>query len=107
MAHATHPAYPQKADPYHKIQLNKGPVLKESYYQSYASSPKGSAVFRYLCEKHHIPHQVFVNHSDQRGGGTIGPVIAASEGLLTVDIGNPCFLCTQSESLGEAKMFPG
>ena len=100
MAHATHPAYPQKADPYHKIQLNKGPVLKESYYQSYASSPKGSAVFRYLCEKNGIPYQVFVNHSDQRGGGTIGPVIAASEGILTVDIGNPMLSMHAVRELG-------
>lgn len=70
--------------------LNKGPVLKLTERQSYATSPAGSAVFKMLCERNKIPYQIQVNRSDERGGGTIGPGIAAQYGVVTVDIGNPC-----------------
>lgn len=89
MAHATHPAYVAKADPNHKLYLNKGPVLKTAQYQSYATSSRGSAIFTWLCENNNIPYQVFTNHSDAKGGGTIGPIIASANGITTVDIGNP------------------
>ena len=89
MAHATHPAYVSKADPNHKLYLNKGPVLKTAQYQSYATSSRGSAIFVWLCENNGIPYQVFTNHSDMRGGGTIDPMIASANGVTTVDIGNP------------------
>ena len=88
-AHATHPAHVDKADPNHKIALNKGPVLKVAQYQSYATSPRGTAIFKWVCENNGIPYQVFTNHSDARGGGTIGPVLASAHGMTTVDIGNP------------------
>ena len=89
MAHAVHPAYVSKMDPNHKLYLNKGPVLKTAQYQSYATSSRGSAIFTWLCENNNIPYQVFTNHSDARGGGTIGPIIASAHGITTVDIGNP------------------
>jgi len=90
MAHATHPAYAGKYDPSYPVVLNKGPVLKLTERQSYATSPSGSAVFKMLCERSKIPYQIQVNRSDERGGGTIGPGIAAEYGVVTVDIGNPC-----------------
>lgn len=90
MAHAVHPAYAAKSDPNHPVELNKGPVLKTATYQSYATSSRGSALFSYLCTKNNIPYQVFANRSDARGGGTIGSGLAASFGMTTVDIGNPC-----------------
>lgn len=89
MSHAVHPAYVSKMDPNHKVYLNKGPVLKMAQYQSYATSSRGSAIFKWLCENNGIPYQVFTNHSDAKGGGTIGPIIASAHGLTTVDIGNP------------------
>ena len=89
MAHAVHPSYASKADPNHPVQLNKGPVLKTTSYQSYATSSRGSAIFTWLCKKNNIPYQVFTNRSDARGGGTIGSGLAAIFGMTTVDIGNP------------------
>lgn len=89
MAHATHPAHVGKAESSHKLVLNRGPVLKSAQYQSYATSSRGSALFKLLCKKHGIPYQVFSNHADARGGGTIGAMFASAHGVTTVDIGNP------------------
>lgn len=100
MAHATHPSYVGKADPYHKLYLNKGPVLKTAHSQSYATSSRGSAIFRWLCEEKGIPYQVFANHSDVKGGGTIGPIIASAHGVTTVDIGNPMLSMHAVRELG-------
>ena len=100
MAHATHPAYLGSADSYHKIYLNKGPVLKEAYYQSYSTSSRGSAIFKALCRENNIPYQVFVNHGDSRGGGTIGPILASASGITSVDIGNPMLSMHSVRELG-------
>ena len=100
MAHAAHPAYLDKAEPMLPVYLNKGPVLKVATGQSYASSAEGSAFFKLLCEKNDIPYQVFNNRSDMRGGGTIGPMISASYGVLTVDIGNPMLSMHSVRELG-------
>ena len=89
MAHATHPAFPEAAEPEHPIYLNKGPVLKESAGQSYITSPKASAFFRKKCEDHHIPYQVFSKRNDLRGGSTMGPMLAARYGTLAMDVGAP------------------
>ncbi len=89
MAHASHPSYLSKAEPNLPVKLNKGPVLKMATGQSYATSPKGTAFFKMLCERAGIPYQQFNNRSDARGGGTIGPIISYEYGLNVVDIGNP------------------
>ena len=89
MAHATHPSYTAKAEMALPVKLNKGPVLKIATRQSYSTSPYGSAIFKLLCEKNDIPYQIFNNRSDLGGGGTIGPVISADLGAVTVDLGNP------------------
>lgn len=89
MAHATHPAHVGKADADHRLALNRGPVLKSAQYQSYATSSRGSALFCLLCHKRGIPYQIFTNHSDARGGGTIGAMFASAHGITTVDVGNP------------------
>ena len=89
MAHATHPSYAGLSDPNLVVKLNKGPVLKLAYRQSYSTSAEGSAFFMTLCEKEKIPYQIFNNRSDANGGGTIGPIISSMMGVVTVDIGNP------------------
>ncbi|MBQ3141060.1 MAG: M18 family aminopeptidase [Clostridia bacterium] len=88
-AHAWHPGYAGKYDPQNQAKLNGGPVLKLTHYQSYATSSRGTAVFKYICEANDVPYQVFTNRSDARGGGTIGPGMAAEFGMTTVDVGNP------------------
>jgi aspartyl aminopeptidase len=82
------------------IYLNAGPVLKLSPGQSYATSPRGTAFFKLICEKNEIPYQVFNNRSDARGGGTIGPMISAEYGVMTVDIGNPMLSMHAVRELG-------
>ena len=89
MAHATHPSFAQKSDPNLPVKLNGGPVLKLATRQSYATSSRGTAIFKLLCEKAKVPYQIFNNRSDVGGGGTIGPMLSADLGTVTVDIGNP------------------
>ena len=100
MAHATHPSYLANHEMNLPVFLNKGPVLKLAYTQSYATSSRGTAVFKLLCEKNDIPYQVFNNRSDVKGGGTIGPIISSEYGVLTVDIGNPSLSMHAVRELG-------
>lgn len=100
MAHATHPAYLDKAELTMPVYLNKGPVLKIATGQSYACSAESSAFFKLICEKNKIPYQVFNNRSDVRGGGTIGPMMSATYGIMTVDIGNPMLSMHSVRELG-------
>lgn len=102
MAHAAHPAYPGKSDPNHNVQINKGPVLKTSAGQSYITSPRGSAFFRKMCLDNGIPFQEFVNRSDSRGGGTIGPMMAAKYGALSIDVGSPMLAMHSARELSGA-----
>ena len=99
-AHATHPSYTGNHEMALPIYLNAGPVLKLSPGQSYAPSPRGTAFFKLICEKNEIPYQVFNNRSDARGGGTIGPMISAEYGVMTVDIGNPMLSMHAVRELG-------
>lgn len=100
MAHATHPSYTGKHEMNLPVYLNAGPVLKLANTQSYATSPRGTAFFKLLCEKNNIPYQIFNNRSDARGGGTIGPGISADYGIMTVDIGNPMLSMHAVRELG-------
>lgn len=103
MAHAAHPAYPQTGDPNTQVLLNRGPVLKLNANQSYATSARGSAYFKKLCEENAVPYQEYVNRSTARGGSTIGPVLSAKGGLLTVDLGNPMLAMHSVRELGGAE----
>ncbi len=114
MAHAVHPGYTAKYDPTHQVKLNAGPVLKSAYYQSYATSSRGTAIFKTICNNNDIPYQIFTNRSDARGGGTIGPGMAADYGITTVDIGNPQLsmhsvreLCGTDDHYYMTKLFKG
>ncbi len=102
MAHASHPSYPATFDREHTVYLNKGPVLKHSYQQSYIESPKTSAFFRMLCESHGIPYQEFVNRNDIRGGSTVGPASSAAAGASGFDVGNAIFSMHSIREFGGA-----
>ncbi len=99
-AHATHPSYTGNHEMNLPVYLNAGPVLKLTNSQNYATSPRGTAFFKMLCEKNEIPYQVFNNRSDARGGGTIGPMMSAAYGVMAVDIGNPMLSMHAIRELG-------
>ncbi len=88
-AHATHPAHPEVADPVCPVRLGGGVVLKYSARQSYATTAVSGAVFKELCRRSGVPVQVFVNRAGQRGGGTLGNLLARTVPVPMADIGLP------------------
>lgn len=99
MAHAYHPNYPEKQDPTNKVLPGKGPAIKVNANQNYTTDSDSYVVFANLCEKAKVPHQVFVNRSDERGGSTIGPVSAAHIAVRSLDIGAPMLSMHSSREL--------
>jgi aspartyl aminopeptidase len=89
MAHAIHPNYPEKHEPFHFPLVNQGPVIKGNASQRYATNAETAALFKGLCRRAGVPVQDFVNRSDLACGTTIGPHVAAALGIPTVDVGNP------------------
>ncbi len=89
VAHALHPAYDSHYDPVHKCIPGKGFVIKQACSQSYATDSEVIAIIQQLCDAKQIPYQKFVNHSDERGGGTLGSIAAALLPVRCADIGVP------------------
>ena len=88
-AHAVHPNYPDRHDENHGPKINAGPVIKINANQRYATNSENSAVFRQICDQQSIPVQEFVVRSDMGCGSTIGPIMASTLGVSTIDIGCP------------------
>ena len=59
--------------------------------------------FKKLCKENGIPYQEYVNRSTVRGGRTIGPMLSAMGGVVTVDIGNPMLAMHSVREMGGAK----
>ncbi|QCQ89795.1 M18 family aminopeptidase [Rhodococcus sp. SGAir0479] len=89
MAHATHPNYPDRHEPAHRIAVNGGPVLKVNQNLRYASDAAGAAEFALACDRAGVPLQRYVHRADLPCGSTIGPITASRTGLSTVDVGAP------------------
>lgn len=89
MAHATHPNYPDRHEPSHRIAINGGPVLKVNQNLRYASDATGEAVFAIACDVAGVRLQRYTHRADLPCGSTIGPITAARTGLSTVDVGAP------------------
>ncbi|MDZ4182842.1 MAG: M18 family aminopeptidase [Candidatus Cloacimonadaceae bacterium] len=89
MAHAFHPAYPEKYDPAYAPVMNKGPVIKLNANVRYATTAESGTRFITLCEAAGVKYQKFVVRSDMPCGSTVGPIVSADLGIPTVDIGNP------------------
>ncbi len=86
-AHGLHPAYPGASDPVNHPQLNGGVVLKHQAGQKYATDGYTAAVIRFLCADHGIPEQDYTNHSDVRGGYTLGNISNSHVSMHTADVG--------------------
>ena len=89
VAHALHPAYESHYDPVNKNVMGKGFSIKEACSQSYATDSEAIAIVQQICDSQKILYQKFVNHSDERGGGTLGSIAAALLPVRCVDIGVP------------------
>ncbi len=88
-AHAFHPGYPSVADPVNRPKLNGGLVLKHQAAQKYTTDGATAALCRMLCKAHDIRLQEYTNHSDQRGGSTLGNLSNTQVSLRAMDIGLP------------------
>lgn len=88
-AHALHPNYSEKSDITSKPLMNKGIVIKINGNRSYASEVETIAAFQQLCDRAGVKYQKFVNHSDQPGGTTLGPVLSRYMPVYVVDVGAP------------------
>ena len=89
MAHATHPNYPERHEPGHRIAINGGPVLKVNQNLRYASGAVGEAIFALACDTAGVPMQRYTHRADLPCGSTIGPITATRTGLTTIDVGAP------------------
>lgn len=88
-AHAYNPMYGERYDKNNRCYPGLGLCIKQSSYQSYATDSVMTGIVEQLCRKYDIPYQKFANHSDIRGGGTIGSVISAMLPAKAVDMGVP------------------
>ena len=86
-AHAFHPNRGEKCDITNKPIINKGPVIKISSNQKYTSDADSIAVCKLILEKAKVPYQEFVNHSNEKGGSTIGPLSSRHLEIRSVDLG--------------------
>ncbi len=100
MAHAYHPDYPEKHDPFYTPQINKGPVIKYNANYRYSTTAESAAYFANICEKAGVPYQKMANRSDMRSGSTIGPMTSAALGIKSLDIGNPMWAMHSTRETG-------
>ncbi|MCJ1343424.1 hypothetical protein MMC31_001617 [Peltigera leucophlebia] len=89
MAHAVNPNYAAKYEPDHKPQMNKGTVIKINANSRYATNSPGIVLLQEVARRARVPLQLFVVRNDSSCGSTIGPMLSASLGTRTLDLGNP------------------
>lgn len=89
MAHAWHPNFPAAYEPNHRVMVNGGPVIKVNANQRYATGIDSAARFIACCERAQVPWQQYAHRTDLGCGSTIGPIVAARLGILSVDVGSP------------------
>ncbi|MEW5904975.1 MAG: M18 family aminopeptidase [Pseudomonadota bacterium] len=89
MAHAYQPNFPNAYEPNHRVQMNAGPVIKTNANQRYSTNADTAARFITLCEGAGVPCQNYTHRTDLGCGSTIGPIVAASLGIASVDVGSP------------------
>lgn len=87
VAHAYHPDFPEKQDITNFPVLGGGVCLKTAANQSYTWDSTALAAITALCRENDIPYQRFVKHSNVKGGGTIGSMLASRLLMPAVDLG--------------------
>jgi aspartyl aminopeptidase len=89
MAHAWNPNFPAAYEPNHRVMVNAGPVIKVNANQRYATGIDSAARFIACCERAQVPWQQYAHRTDLGCGSTIGPLVAARLGILSIDVGSP------------------
>lgn len=89
MAHLYHPNYPEYYQAEHSPKPHGGVVLKVNPNAKYSSEAEGSSLVKYIAKQRQIPFQEFIVRQDLPCGTTIGPIIAGTCGMRSVDIGAP------------------
>ena len=89
MAHSVNPNYAAKYETDHKPEMNKGIVIKINANARYATNSPGIALVEETARRAKVPLQLFVVRNDSSCGSTIGPMLSASLGTRTLDLGNP------------------
>ena len=89
MAHSVHPNYPGKHERCHRPAMNAGVVIKHNVNQRYATNLVTTHAFKQFAVAAGVKLQHFVVRQDMGCGTTIGPILAASLGMPTVDVGVP------------------
>lgn len=104
-SHATHPNYYEKSDPTNLVTLDGGVVLKLSAAQKYASDVRFMAQMELLCREREIPMVKYYNHSNEKGGSTMGPMLSSLLPMQTIDIGVPMLAMHSAKELIHKKSY--
>ncbi|KAK6011772.1 aspartyl aminopeptidase domain protein, partial [Ostertagia ostertagi] len=86
---ATHPNYPSKSEDNSHIALHGGPTIWVDPNLSKATTSTSLALMKAVAAEAKVPLQIATGRNDFRESKTIGPILAASLGILTADIGCP------------------
>jgi len=86
-AHATHPNYPEKHDPNHRIIMNNGIVIKHNTDQHYATDARSESDFISCIDGLDLEIQRYSHRNDMSCGTTIGPIVSANLAINSIDIG--------------------
>lgn len=89
VAHAIHPAHPERCDLTNTVVLGHEIAFKLESNQRYASDSAAVAVLEGMCRKHNLPYKVFFNRSDVKGGSTLGSILSVNLPMKIVDLGVP------------------
>lgn len=104
MAHSVNPNYGAKYESEHRPEMNAGTVIKINANVKYATNSPGIVLLEECARRAKpasyqppgaktkdggVPLQMFVVRNDCPCGSTIGPMLSASLGTRTIDVGNP------------------
>jgi len=103
LAHASHPNYPEHADPTNNPVFGGGVVIKIHAGKAYATDGQSSSVFRDICDRNKIKNQTFYNRSDKRSGSTIGSIMSSYLPMPIVDVGIPILAMHSIRELGNTR----
>lgn len=104
VAHAFNPLFPENYEKMHKCNFGESLVIKKS--SSYATDFIGHALIQELTEKineseieENKRKRYAVYENKNRGGSTVGTMLACQLGIRTIDIGAPIFAMHSAREL--------